>query len=145
MRIRLMERADARTAAGIETASFSIPWTESMLAAALEGRLDTFWVLEDGDGMAGYCCMRSIAGEGEILRIAVLPEKRGLGYGKKLMDAMVGFASSSGVEAMTLEVRESNLPAINLYKSYGFEREAVRKDYYQNPKEDALLMWKRNI
>lgn len=145
MRIRLMERADSPAAAGIEAASFSVPWSEAMILEALDGVLDTSWVLEDEGEIVGYCCMRSIAGEGEIMRIAVLPERRGQGYGKKLMEAMVSFASRTGLEAITLEVRAGNSPAINLYESYGFEKEAIRKDYYQNPKEDALLMWKRAI
>lgn len=145
MRIRQMEQADARKAADIELACFSEPWSKAMILEALEGTLDTLWLLEEEARAVGYCCLRSIAGEGEILRIAVLPEKRGLGYGKKLMDRMVGFASSSGMGAVTLEVRESNLPAINLYKTYGFVEEAVRKDYYRNPREHALLMWRRDI
>ena len=145
MSLRLMEQADVPAAAAIENACFSDPWSEGMILEALDGPLDTFWVLSEEGGITGYCCMRTIAGEGEILRIAVRKECRGRGAGKKLMDAMVSFARSAGVEAVTLEVRESNLPAINLYKSYGFATEASRKDYYRDPKESALLMWKRDI
>lgn len=145
MMVRRMKESDTGSAAEVERLCFSDPWTDVMIAEGLSGALDQFWVLEEEEHICGYCCMRSIAGEGEILRIAVLPKFRGRGYGKKLMETMVGFASSNGLKALTLEVRESNSHAINLYKTYGFETEAVRKEYYRNPKEDALLMWKRSI
>lgn len=145
MIIRRMKEGDALSVAELEIACFSDPWSENTISEGFRGTLDSFWILEDDGRISGYCCMRRIAGEGEILRIAVLPECRGCGFGKKLMDMMVGFASETEVEAITLEVRESNHKAINLYRSYGFETEAVRKAYYRNPEEAALLMWKYGI
>jgi ribosomal-protein-alanine N-acetyltransferase len=82
-----------------------------------------------------------IAGEGELMRIAVHPELRGRGLSRKLMDQLEETAREKGAEALTLEVRKSNRTAIELYKSYGFGEEAVRKNYYENPAEDALIMW----
>ena len=89
--------------------------------------------------------LRILADEGEIQRIGVYPHYRRQGIARKLMDAMVTFARARGVRAIALEVRESNLGARNLYDSYGFRQEAVRKGYYHNPAEDAIIMWNRAI
>ena len=108
-------------------------------------------VLKDGKkvqleaGVIGYANFRFLAGEGELMRIAVLPEHRGCGESKKLMDRLEISAKEKEAPDLTLEVRAGNTPAINLYKSYGFQAEAVRKNYYQNPVEDALIMWRRSV
>ena len=73
------------------------------------------------------------------------PDSRRYGVGRKMMDAMVEYAVREGACAMSLEVREGNTAARNLYESYGFIQEAVRKSYYHNPTEDALIMWKRDL
>ena len=100
---------------------------------------------EQEEKILGYCNLRVLAGEGEVQRIAVHPESRRLGLGRKMMDAMVEYAIREGAYAISLEVREGNLAARNLYESYGFAAEAVRKAYYHNPTEDALIMWKRDL
>ena len=81
----------------------------------------------------------------ELMRIAVLPEYRGRGYSRKLMERLEESARAAGAQELTLEVRESNEAALHLYKSCGFRVEAVRKDYYRNPKENALILWKRGF
>lgn len=157
--LRPMEERDLAAAAEPERLSFSAPWSEAILQESLESRLDFLWVLEPADngsggdcgqekegghcgrGLAGYCNLRVIAGEGELMRIAVHPELRGRGLSRKLMDRLEETAREKGAEALTLEVRKSNRTAIELYKSYGFREEAVRKNYYENPAEDALIMW----
>lgn len=145
MAVRLMEDRDLNAAAWLEQISFSQPWSFSLLKEGLLGGLDTYFVVEEGLGVTGYCCLRIIAGEGEIQRLAVDPQARRAGMGKKLMEAMVDFAIDQGVKDITLEVRESNIPARNLYRTYGFKEEAVRKGYYQSPEEDAIIMWKHLI
>ncbi|MEI3169685.1 MAG: GNAT family N-acetyltransferase [Lachnospiraceae bacterium] len=87
---------------------------------------------------------RCIAGEAELLRIGVRPPLRGLGYGKKLMDGVVENSSKKWGYAIALEVREGNTPARSLYKSYGFKEEC-RRAYYRDPKEDAVIMWNRDL
>lgn len=158
--LRSMEERDLAAAAELERLSFSAPWSEAILRESLESRLDFLWVLEQADGagesaeqageerktgenrsLAGYCNLRVIAGEGELMRIAVHPELRGRGLSRKLMDQLEKAAREQGAEALTLEVRKSNRTAVELYKSYGFREEAVRKNYYENPVEDALIMW----
>ena len=89
--------------------------------------------------------VRVIAGEGELMRIAVRPGFRRRGYAKKLMDALARFSMEETLSAVTLEVRAGNAAAISLYKSYGFKAEAIRKAYYRSPVEDAVIMWNRSI
>ena len=111
----------------------------------MERRLDTYFVYADHGTILGYAVLRILADEGEIQRIGVYPHYRRQGIARKLMDAMVTFARARGVRSIALEVRESNLGARNLYDSYGFRQEAVRKGYYHNPAEDAIIMWNRAI
>ena len=129
----------------IEKICFSDPWSLESVKEGLESSLDTWLVLEEGGGLFGYCVFRIIAGEGELLRMAVLPEYRGRGLSKKLMDRLVEYSIKKGVKSMSLEVRESNKKARNLYRSYGFEEETIRKNYYLNPQENAVIMWNRRI
>ncbi len=143
--IRRMGKDDILAAVTIENACFSDPWTGKILEDSLETPWNYFWIaLERGEAV-GYSALCLIAGEGEIQRIAVLPRARRQGIGGKLMEAMVNFAKNAGVSALTLEVRAGNEAAVNLYKTWGFSAEAVRKGYYQCPAEDAVIMWNRDI
>ncbi len=141
--IRQMEQKDLEQVAELEKICFSESWSYSLLEAGLHSSYDVYYVWENQERVLGYCNLRILAGEGEIQRIAVLPECRRLGLGRKMMDAMVNYARREEVAAISLEVRESNFPARNLYEAYGFRAEAVRKGYYRNPVEDAVIMWKR--
>lgn len=144
--VRRMRQEDLAAVAKLEQQSFTVSWSEKLLEESLLSPLDRLWVLEEASSqpperrIAAYCCFRVIAGEGELLRIAVLPEARGRGYGRRLMETLEESAAACGVGDITLEVRISNERAINLYKSRGFKAEAVRKRYYTNPTEDAVLM-----
>lgn len=147
MRVRRMQPGDLEQVEVLERICFTDSWSGTLLADGLNNSLDSFWVLEEeADGrITGYANLRVIAGEGEIQRIAVLPGERGRGLGRKLMEIMVSSARENHVREMTLEVRSGNVPAINLYKTYGFAMEGRRKAYYSNPVEDGLIMWNRNI
>lgn len=144
MTLRKMEKNDLPALAELEKACFSDPWSEKMIEDLLENPWDEVYVLEE-KGVIGYINYRFLAGEGELMRIAVLYAERGHGYSKLLMDAMMDAASKNGISDITLEVRAGNIPAIALYRSYGFVREAVRKGYYHDPIEDADIMWLRSI
>ena len=144
--LRAMTVDDISAVEQIEQICFSDAWSEKLLSDLLESEWDEAWVLTDTDGTRiGYANFRFLAGEGELMRIAVLPEHRGRGESKKLMDRLEISAKEKKAPDLTLEVRAGNTPAINLYKSYGFQAEAVRKNYYQNPVEDALIMWRRSV
>jgi len=129
----------------IEMQCFSDPWSYEMIKKGLESSLDTWLVLWEEETAAGYCVFRTIADECELLRIAVRPELRGRGLSKKLMDQMVFYSRQKEVKSIFLEVRESNDRARNLYKSYGFVEAGIRKHYYLNPIENAVLMVSRHI
>ena len=142
---RKMTADDVAALVKIENICFTDPWSENMVADLVDSSWDEVRVLENGETVAGYINYRFIAGEGELMRIAVLPELRGHGLSRKLMDFMTEDAAKNGVPDITLEVRAGNASAIGLYKSYGFKEEAVRKGYYHNPTEDALILWLRGL
>ena len=141
--IRWMLKDDLDAVAELEQLSFSIPWSYENLEQGLSNGLDLYLVWEENGMAAGYINFRILAGEGEIERVAVHPLLRGRGFGRKLMEAMVEYASGQGVRDITLDVRVNNQTAINLYESCGFVKEAIRKDYYREPTEDAIIMWRR--
>ena len=143
--IRWMLKDDLDAVAELEQLSFSIPWSYENLEQGLSNGLDQYLVWEENGMAAGYINFRILAGEGEIERVAVHPLLRGRGFGRKLMEAMVEYASGQGVRDITLDVRVNNQTAINLYESCGFVKEAVRKGYYRYPSEDAIIMWRRGI
>ena len=141
--VREMLPEDLESVADLEKRSFSVPWSAETIQEAAESRLDRVWVLMSEGKVAGYCDFRIVAGEGELMRIAVEPSSRGQGFGRKLLETLTETAARNGVDEIALEVRVSNQRAIALYKSFGFRIEAVRKRYYTNPVEDAFIMWRR--
>lgn len=143
--IRRMEERDIPEVAELERICFSESWSERILESGLHSPYDVYYVFEQEGKILGYCNLRVLAGEGEVQRIAVHPDSRRLGVGRKMMDAMVEYAICERAYAISLEVREGNTAARNLYESYGFAGEAVRKAYYHNPTEDAVIMWKRDL
>ncbi len=126
----------------IENESFSDPWNR----AAFEGELANaaaHWFVAICDGkIAGYMGFYAAADEGDISNIAVGKNFRRLGIGAHLMEYVLEFADKNGIRFMALEVRVSNEPAIGLYEKYGFMKAGIRKRYYQNNGEDAIIMIK---
>lgn len=145
MKIRRMQEEDLAEAARIEQICFQENWSARLLRESFLCSWNIMLGAEEEGRLIGYGAASVIAGEGEIQRIAVLPEFRGKGRGRKLLDELVNHAKKQGAKVLALEVRESNLPARKLYISAGFLEEARRKDYYRNPKEDAVIMWKRAL
>lgn len=130
----------------IENLSFKTPWSKDAFEAELtRNKCARYKVLMKDNRIVAYGGMWVLLDEGHITNIAVHPEYRGMGLGNAIMEALIMEAKKNGITAMTLEVRMSNMAAINLYKKYGFIEEAVRKKYYQDTGEDALIMWKYNV
>ncbi len=124
----------------LEQRCFTCPWSEQSFMGALNSPFTVgFGLFEEGKLM-GYAFLFSLFEEGEVMNIAVLPEGRGRGLSKLLMDALLDEARARQVEILRLEVRFSNAPARALYEKYGFTKTGVRKGYYSMPKEDAMLM-----
>lgn len=143
MIIRELTAADVEAVSRIEEAVFSMPWKQDDFLAMVEADYAHYFVAEEDGEIVGYCGVRNMAGEGEITNVAVAGQFRRRGIGRKLMEYMLKKAPSFGIGDFTLEVRVSNAPAISLYESLGFHQEGVRPDFYEKPKEDALIMWKR--
>ncbi|HIT65379.1 MAG TPA: ribosomal protein S18-alanine N-acetyltransferase [Candidatus Ventrimonas merdavium] len=140
-----MEPGDLEQVAELEKLCFSEPWSYGILEAGIHSPYDVYYVYERDGEVWGYCNLRLLAGEGEIQRIAVLPLRRRLGLGRELMEAMLACSREHQAEAVSLEVRAGNEGARRLYEACGFAAEAVRKDYYRFPKEDAIIMWNRSV
>ncbi len=128
--------------AALERECFSTPWSRNMLAEELENACSAFLVALDADdgSVVGYAGLLAIAGEGYITNVAVRPESRRGGVAGQLLDVFIRFAEGSGLAFLTLEVRASNYPAIALYGSRGFRGVGRRKNYYEHPREDAIIM-----
>ena len=122
----------------IEKASFSDPWSKTAFEDLLENENFVFTLCFDGDELAGYVIGMAVPPEGEVANIAVSPEYRRRNIGKALLDNYI--SSEKDCEIFFLEVRESNIPARSLYEKYGFRTLGVRKNYYKNPRENAIVM-----
>lgn len=135
-----MDRSHISQIAALEKSCFSTPWSESMLEEELFNPQASFIVAEDGEGnILGYAGLHVILDEGYIDNIAVEPDARRHGVASALLDVYCRFGAVN-LAFLTLEVRASNAPAIGLYEKYGFKKVGVRPNYYQQPKEDAVIM-----
>ena len=127
--------------AELERICFSTPWSRNMLAEELDNMLSAFLVaLDDADRVVGYAGVQVILDEGYITNIAVRPECRRQGVAAKLLQVFLDFAKANKLSFLTLEVRASNYDAIALYGSRGFRSMGRRKNYYEHPREDAIIM-----
>jgi len=125
----------------IETASFTCPWSEESFRAALESDAVSVPVCLSGEGVpVGFACLMTVADEGELLNIAASPEYRRKGVAQALMEHCLNLCHTRGVSVLYLEVRESNAPARSLYRKNGFGEIGVRRNYYEKPRENAVLM-----
>ena len=128
----------------IENLSFKIPWSRQSLTDEIMGNKAAIYFCAVTEGKAvGYAGMWKVCDEGHITNIAVHPEYRKSGVGSALMEALIAEAKERGITALTLEVRKSNYPALALYRKYGFGEGGMRKSYYADNHEDALIMWLR--
>lgn len=125
----------------LERACFSAPWSRNMLAEELDNACSAFLVALDESGkVAGYAGLQVVLDEGYITNIAVRQDCRQKGVASQLLNVFIDFAKGNGLAFLTLEVRPSNTAAIVLYGHHGFRTAGRRKNYYERPKEDALIM-----
>ena len=124
----------------LEEASFADPWGERDVFATVCSEGGICFVALEGDEVIGYVFGRLIAPEVEIYRIAVREDKRRRGIGYRLLSYMMKTERGHGLETVFLEVRSHNEAARALYRAYGFNEISVRKNYYQNPTDDAVIM-----
>jgi ribosomal-protein-alanine N-acetyltransferase len=130
----------------VEKLSFSIPWSRESFINEISNNSLSRYVVCILDGMViGYGGMWLVAGEAHITNIGVHPDFRKIGAASAIMEALLHICKRESVSDITLEVRESNVPAMGLYNKYGFAREGIRYGYYEDNKENAIIMWKHGI
>ena len=128
--------------AQLEKICFADPWSELSISLELTN-VWSYWVVAlDGDTVVGYVGSQSSIDEADIMNVAVHPDYRRQGIAEKLINTLIADLKKRGCHALLLEVRVSNTPAITLYEKLGFVQVGCRKNYYRNPKEDALILRK---
>lgn len=138
---RPLAAADIPAIVKLEAESFYDAWNENMLQNELSNKMTTYLVMEVAGRLMGYAGFWLVAGEAQITRVAIWDAERGQGYGTRLTAALVNKAWELGAEAITLEVRESNMAAQKAYLTCGFASEGIRPNYYEDNHENAVIMW----
>jgi len=139
--IRRMEPEDVETVLSIESRVFTTPWQANTFLSLIGRSGSELWVMEHPVvGILAYAVLWCILDQAELANIAVRSEYRGQGYASRLLERVLQIARDREVETIYLEVRASNTRALELYERFGFSQVGVRKNYYDKPKEDALVM-----
>ena len=143
IKIKRMTMAHVPQVACLEQLCFgNAAWSERSIASELTNELAFWLVAEEEDRVVGYVGSQTVFPETDMMNIAVIPERRREGIAEVLVDSLVTELKRIGSDSLTLEVRVSNSPAISLYHKLGFHEAGLRKNYYRNPKEDALILRK---
>ena len=130
----------------IEKLCFSIPWSQKQFIDELSLNSHAHYhVIKHKQQIVGYMGLWKIIDEGHITNIAINPNFKRMGFGSFLLKHVLDFCISENINSLTLEVRKSNTPAIELYKKYGFAESGIRKAYYSDNNEDAIIMWLNRI
>ena len=142
--VRRICEADVRQIHEIEKLCFAMPWSEESIRKDVEENVVARWlVLDDGEGnVLAYAGMWFVLDEAHVCNVAVHPDHRRKGYGMLVFSELEKLAMENSMSMMTLEVRRSNIAAQNLYHACGFLDVGYRKRYYEDNKEDALIMYK---
>ncbi len=143
--VRPMTKRDIIRVHEIEVQSFTAPWSKLSLLGELRNDLAHYYVACEGDRVVGYGGMWLLFDEAHITNIAIAPESRGKHYGRYLLYGMMEASHGRGADKMTLEVRETNTTAQNLYYSFDFEKQGYRRRYYDDTGEGALLLWNNDL
>ena len=142
MTIEKMNAGQVAQIADLEKICFSDPWSENSIASELENKLAHWLVAQEGEMVAGYIGSQTVMGETDMMNVAVHPDFRRRGIAEALVKRLVEDLKAMESHCLTLEVRATNAPAIALYEKLGFSQIGRRKNYYRNPREDALILRK---
>jgi ribosomal-protein-alanine N-acetyltransferase len=144
---RVLPSEDLRAVEALQAKAFTNPWGADALKWELTNTdVARLYVMESPGGtLVAYCACWMVFDELHINSLAVDPDWRRRGLARRLLGAVFGDAAETGARSATLEVRQSNVAARRLYEGLGFAVEAVRRDYYQEPREDALILWNRSL
>ena len=140
MTIDIMAQSHVAGIADIEKLCFHDPWSENSIAGELGNDLALWLVALEGDAVVGYVGSQTVLGWTDMMNVAVHPDYRRKGVGEALIRMLMQMLRERKCECLTLEVRASNAGAIALYEKLGFQEVGRRKNYYRNPKEDALIL-----
>jgi len=139
MIIEPMDDSHIPAIAALERVCFSTPWSEAALAEELDNPLAVFRAAVTGDTVIGYAGMHHVLEDGFITNVAVCPDCRRRGIGAALLGTLADYGREHGLSRLTLEVRETNRAARELYEKAGFISEGIRKGFYERPAEDAVI------
>ena len=137
-----MKEKDLPQVAAIEASLFSQPWSEKGFLDALHQKAAFYLVAAEEEKILGYCGFYQSFDEADITNVAVRESERGRGMARAMLTELLKEGKNRGVAHFTLEVRVSNAPAIHLYEKLGFTSAGIRKNFYDCPKEDAMIMWR---
>lgn len=140
--IKEMSSEHVAQVAQLENLCFADPWSEKSVASELDNPLSKWIVALDGEKVVGYVGSQTVMNETDIMNLAVHADYRRRGIGESLIQALVMLLKEEGSRQLTLEVRSSNQAAKELYSKMGFLQVGLRRGYYSNPKEDALILRK---
>ena len=138
----LMNESHIQPIAELEKICFTDPWSENSIRTELGNALSLWIVAEEEGNLAGYVGSQSVLGWADMMNLAVAPDYRRQGIGEKLVEELIFRLKANNVTCLTLEVRQSNIPAIQLYQKMGFTEVGRRPGYYHKPREDALILRK---
>ena len=142
MEIIKMEQGHVAQVAALEAICFRDPWSEKSVASELNNSLSCWLVAEENGVVTGYVGSQTVIDESDMMNVAVHPDHRRKGIAEALVVELVEALKKRESHCLTLEVRASNEPAKALYEKLGFAQVGLRKNYYRNPKEDALILRK---
>lgn len=144
VKIRCMDLGDVEPVFGVEVKCFATPWSRESFEYEMRENDNALYVIAEYEGnVLGYAGMWKILDEGHITNIAVLKEFRKKGIATLMISRLLDIAKESSIKSFTLEVSSTNDVAIKLYESFGFKRCGLRKGYYKDTQDDAIIMWKR--
>ena len=141
--ISLMTEDDIDEVLNISDLSLKESWSRDSFFNELSNPVAKYLIAKVNDKVVGFAGIWTVLDEGQITNIAVHPDFRNIKIGSALVEGLISNLNEWKLNSMTLEVRKSNIPAQNLYKKYGFKEEGLRKRYYSDNKEDAIIMWYR--
>ena len=142
MMITNMQSQHVAQVAALEKLCFSDPWSERSVASELENELSLWLVALEGESVVGYIGSQTVIDETDMMNVAVHPDYRKQGIASSLIVGLMEELRKRGSHSLTLEVRASNDPAIRLYQLLDFQEVGRRRNYYRNPREDALILRK---
>ena len=137
-----MNESHVQQIAALEQCCFSDPWSENSVASELENPLSLWLIAEEDGAVCGYVGSQTVLDETDMMNIAVHPDCRRKGIAAALITELVSRLKAQGSRILRLEVRECKFSAIALYEALGFTQLGLRKNYYRNPKENALILGK---